>query len=308
MTLGLLLSNSCRFAHTKHAHAIAALRDAITFDIATSSLQAAIASASPSSGYQIATYTSTVMGGIRTYGVALPPGYNQHPAQHYPVIFLLHGGGMGGPAVWFVDGKAVTTLKHLYREGKLPPSIVITPNGHDQRPPKPGLDSDYIDGPNGNVSTAIGQELVDVVRQRYRTLPNPDFWAIGGLSSGGWGAINVGLHHTQQFSVLFSHSGYFEDKSGPENSPMAFIKTLPGSTLQHLHIYLDVGNLDHRFLQQTQEFHQVLNQLQVNNTCNIFPGSHSWRFWQQHLADSLTFVGEQFKTQLVHRGDRSTIR
>ncbi|MEJ1937860.1 alpha/beta hydrolase-fold protein, partial [Nostoc sp. NIES-2111] len=158
--------------------------------------------------YQIETYNSQVMGGNRTYGVSLPPGYTQNPKQRYPVVFLLHG-GHGEPTDWFKasKGKALTTLEQLYATGKLPPSIIITPDGNDKRGSSPYRDPDYFDGPNGNVSTAVGNELVQVVKSRYRTLPNPDFWAIGGLSSGGWGAVNVGLRNFNNFSILFSHSG-----------------------------------------------------------------------------------------------------
>ncbi|MFM7427869.1 MAG: alpha/beta hydrolase [Elainella sp.] len=133
------------------------------------------------------------------------------------------------------------------------------------------------------------------MQSRYRTLTAPAYWAIGGLSSGGWGAVNVGLHHPNHFSILFSHSGYFVDKSSAANSPMSYIKTLPSSTQQSLRIYLDTGTSDQDYLQQAEAFHQELNRLQISNVLQTFPGSHSWSYWRQHLADSLTYVGEQFR-------------
>lgn len=177
--------------------------------------------------YQLETYYSEVMASKRTYGVSLPPGYEQNQNQRYPVIFLLHG-GHGNPTDWFQKqkGSALTTLQQLYATHKLPPSIIITPDGNDRRGSSPYFDPQYIDGSNGKVYTAIGDELVKIIASRYRTLPNPNFWAIGGLSSGGWGAVNVGLHHPNQFSILFSHSGYFVDQSGVQNSPMDYIKTI----------------------------------------------------------------------------------
>lgn len=33
----------------------------------------------------------------------------------------------------------------------------------------------------------------------------------------------------------------------------------------------------------------------VKNVFHSFSGTHSWRYWRQHLADSLTFVGKQFR-------------
>ena len=238
-------------------------------------------------------YSSAVMESDRTYGLVLPPGYDQHPNQHYPVIFMLHG-GHGQASDWLKKGSATATLERLYQEEKLPPSIVIMPDGNDKRGSSPYWDPQYIDGENGDISTAIGDELVKLVQSRYRTLPTPDFWAIGGLSSGAWGAVNVGLHHLDHFSILFSHSGYFIDKSGADNSPLAFIQTLPESQLKKLRIYLDVGTSDETYLMPNIVFHQTLDRFGVSNVLHEFPGSHRWEYWQTHLADSLSYVGEQF--------------
>ena len=262
----------------------------------------AAASASPEAiealSSQMETYTSAALNSQRRYGLVLPPDYDRHPEQRYPVIFLLHG-GHGTETDWLdpQSGDAVSTLKQLYQVGKLPPSIIITPEGSDIRGSSPFWDPDYRDGENGAVSTAIGDELVKLVQQRYRTLPAPNFWAIGGLSSGGWGAVNIGLHHPNHFSVLFSHSGYFEDKSGTEDSPIAFIQSVPQPVQQHLRIYLDSGDTDREYAEQSQKFHQELNQLQIVNVFQIFPGGHTWSYWREHLTDSLSFVGESFREQ-----------
>ncbi|MBR8838575.1 MAG: esterase family protein [Stigonema ocellatum SAG 48.90 = DSM 106950] len=245
--------------------------------------------------YKLETYNSLVMKGSRTYGVSLPPGYVENPTQLYPVIFLLHG-GHGNPQDWFEKkGGALNTLQKLYAAGKLPPSIVITPDGNDKRGSSPYWDPQYIDGPHGKVSTAVGDELVKVIKNRYRTLPSPYFWAIGGLSSGGWGAMNVGLHNLNNFSILFSHSGYFKDKSGPKNSPITYIHTIPSQSQKRLRIYLDSGKLDSEEIAEARKFSKVLGQLRIYNLFQQFSGSHTWDYWREHLSDSLTFVGEQFQ-------------
>jgi enterochelin esterase-like enzyme len=253
--------------------------------------------------YKIETYDSQVMGASRTYGVSLPPGYEQNPKRNYPVIFLLHG-GHGNPSDWFMPnkGQALKTVEKLYTTGKLPPSIIITPDGNDKRGSSPYWDPQYIDGPNGKVSTAVGGELVKVVRSRYRTLTNPDFWAIGGLSSGGWGAMNVGLHNVDHFSILFSHSGYFHDKSGPKNSPITYIKSIPLQAKRRLKIYLDSGTSDIEEIDEAKQFTKVLNNLKISNLFRQFPGSHTWQYWRENLANSLTFVGEQFRVaEIAHK-------
>ncbi|MGB7415050.1 MAG: alpha/beta hydrolase-fold protein, partial [Thermosynechococcaceae cyanobacterium] len=158
-------------------------------------------------------FQSAAMGTTRDYGVILPPDYAQHPQQRYPVIFLLHGGHDDANA--FTDKYGLASVLHqLYTQKKLPPSIVIMPDGNDNRGSSPLWDPQYFDGPNGRVGTLIGSELVKEVESRYRTLDDPKLWAIGGVSSGGWGAFNIGLRHLDHFKTVFSHSGYFTDDSG----------------------------------------------------------------------------------------------
>lgn len=257
--------------------------------------------------FELKTYNSAAMGGMRTYGLILPPGYSQNPSKRYPVIFLLHG-GHGDARAW-EDKAAVTSVLHdLYRSNKLPPSIVITPDGSDRRGTSPFWDPQYYDGPNGNVGTMIGSELVQLVKSRYRALSEPQFWAMGGQSSGGWGAFNIGLRHVNHFNILFSSSGYFTDSSGLQNSPQHLVQQLPVSARQRLRVWLDAGEEDRNFLASTQQFHQVLNRLGIANEFRVFPGGHGivgqnsgWNYWHKHLADALTYVGGQFKVAMARR-------
>ncbi|PSB30330.1 alpha/beta hydrolase [Stenomitos frigidus] len=249
---------------------------------------------------QVETFTSEAMGGDREYGVVLPPDYAQNPKKRYPVIVLLHGGH--GTARDYEDKAALTSVLHdLYQQRKLPPTIVITPDGNDQRGTSPLWDPDYFDGPNGQVATLIGSELVQEVKSRYRTLNQPQFWAIGGLSSGGWGAFNIGLRYLDQFHILFSHTGYFISKTGAENSPEVFVEDIPINLRKQLRLYLDAGESDEKFLEATEQFHQTLDRLEIPNEFHVYPGGHGiagqnvgWNYWHKHLANSLSFVGKQF--------------
>ncbi|MBD2297422.1 esterase family protein [Nostoc sp. FACHB-190] len=252
--------------------------------------------------FQLETFNSQAMGTVRQYGVILPPNYQKNPKTRYPVIFLLHGGHDDARA--YADKYAIINVLHeLYKSGKLPPSIIITPDGNDNRGSSPLYDPDYYDGPNGKIGTLIGAELVQVVKSRYRTLENPEFWALGGLSSGGWGAFNIGLRYLNNFNILFSHSGYFTDSSGAQNSPLQIVQQLSTADRKRLRIYLDAGLNDQNFLASTKIFHQTLNNLDIANVFYAFPGGHGlsgadvgWNYFHKHLKDSLAYVGEQFKT------------
>lgn len=260
--------------------------------------------------FQLKTFNSKAMVSVRQYGLILPPSYDHSPNKRYPVIFLLHGGHDDARA-WVDKIGIIPVLHDLYKSGKLPPSIVITPDGNDKRGSSPLFDPDYYDGPNGNVSTLIGSELPQLVKSRYRTLNEPQFWAMGGLSSGGWGALNIGLRHLDNFNIFFSHIGYFTDDSGPQNSPQVFVQQIPVKQRQRLHIYLDAGLNDltgSEFLDSTRQFHRTLDKLGIDNVFHAFPGGHGlsgpdigWNYDHKHAADSLSFVGKQFKAALQDR-------
>jgi len=255
--------------------------------------------------FQLQSFESKAMGSQRQYGVILPPDYNQNPERHYPVIVLLHGGHDDANAYYRKYG-ITEILSTLYKSKKLLPSIVIMPDGSDNRGSSPIWDPAYFDGKYGKLGTLIGSELVAVIKSRYRAAESPRLWAMGGVSSGGWGAFNIGLRHLDKFNTLFSHSGYFTDASGTANSPKLFVKQviqkLPQEKRQHLGFYIDAGESDGEFVSSSQAFHQELNQLKIANQFNIFPGGHGitganygWNYFRKHLVDSLSYVGVQFK-------------
>jgi enterochelin esterase-like enzyme len=254
--------------------------------------------------FQLKSFYSRAMATVRQYGVILPPDYNKNLHKRYPVIFLLHGGHDDARA--YVQKYAILdVLEKLYRCGKLPPSIIITPDGNDRRGSSPFYDPDYYDGPNGKIGTLIGSELVQLVKSRYRTLQEPRFWAMGGISSGGWGAFNIGLRYLKNFNILFSHSGYFIDDSGVQNSPQQIVQQLSIPDRKRLHVYLDAGKGDPNLLASTAQFHATLDKLGIDNVFYVFPGGHGlsgsdigWNYFHKHLLDSLSYVGQQFKKQL----------
>src|SRR5581483_9834151 len=68
----------------------------------------------------------------------------------------------------------------------------------------------------------------------YRTVPSRRGRAIGGLSEGGYGALNIAFHHPDEFGVIESWSGYMSADNIPAifsgrrallayNSPAAYL-------------------------------------------------------------------------------------
>jgi len=73
-----------------------------------------------------------------------------------------------------------------------------------------------------------------------------------------------------------------------------------------LRAYLHAAEGDENFLISTLQFREQLNSLGRANEFHKFPGGHGivgpdvgWNYWHKHLADSLSYVGKQFKISLV---------
>src|SRR5205814_182850 len=98
--------------------------------------------------------------------------------------------------------------------------------------------------------------------------------ALGGLSEGGYGALNIGLHHAGEFQVLESWSGYeraddlnsifaHEQPQLARNSPLL---QLPGDAARlrqaHTYVWFYTGS-DDRLRSQNAAFAGELAQDQI---------------------------------------------
>src|SRR5207302_2968657 len=131
--------------------------------------------------------------------VVLPPGYSD-PANaqlRYPVVYLIHGYPYGGPEDWLTSGDAPGTLRLLLGDKAIQPMIVVSV---DVTAGQPSKDWEALNVPGGpQLENYLAQTVVPLIDQRYRTIADRDGRALGGMSGGGYGALNVGLHHVDEF-------------------------------------------------------------------------------------------------------------
>ncbi|MDB4987188.1 MAG: putative esterase, partial [Myxococcaceae bacterium] len=68
--------------------------------------------------------------------------------------------------------------------------------------------SQYLDSPaQGNYQRYLADDVLSLVDKRYCTLPQRESRAIIGKSSGGFGALRMGIDRPECFSVIGSHAG-----------------------------------------------------------------------------------------------------
>jgi len=146
----------------------------------------------------------------RKLPIILPPDYDTD-GKRFPVIYALTGfTGSGLSLLNFTawQPNLPERVERLMAEGRLPPAIFVLPDCFTRYG-----GSQYIN------STAIGRyedylldEVIPHVDSTYRTLARPEGRGVFGKSSGGYGAIVLGMRHPDVFGAVACHSGdmYFE--------------------------------------------------------------------------------------------------
>ncbi len=155
----------------------------------------------------------------RRVGVYLPPAYNK--SKHYPSAYLLAGfTGRGtmmlNESAW--DENIQQRLDRLIATNVIQPMIVVLPDCFT----KYG-GSQYINSEGtGRYEDYLIEELVPHIDARYRTIPERARRGVAGKSSGGYGALMLGMRHPEIFGAVACHSGdmHFDLCYRPDFAPM----------------------------------------------------------------------------------------
>lgn len=240
---------------------------------------------------------SPALGGQRKpFLVYLPPSYYtpQGKTEHYPVLYLLHG-SPGKDSDWIIGGKANESADTLIATGKIPELMMILPDGNG----RPGATSEWGNSFDRHqlIETYVAVDLVKYVDQHYRTLPDSAHRAIGGLSMGGFGAMNIAVHHPDIFGTVISLGGYYYAE-GPiwGKNAVYMQQNSPAAILPHdrqawkLHIFLGAATHDQPYYTDTRNFMQELDSLHILYRFDLQPGYHSWSVWQVQMYNALEWI------------------
>ena len=163
-------------------------------------------------------FTSTVLAGnplgdpdTRGIPVYLPPSYDTHPERRYPVVFLLSG--FTGRGAMMLNDQAWSPpiderMDRLIAAGRAGEMILVMPDCFTRFGGSQYLDSSAT----GRYETHLIEELVPWVDRTFRTLGSREHRGVAGKSSGGYGALVMGMRHSDVFSAVACQSGdlYFE--------------------------------------------------------------------------------------------------
>jgi enterochelin esterase-like enzyme len=234
--------------------------------------------------------------------IYLPPGYSDSQ-RCYPVVYLLHG--YGGPYTEWEKWGLTEKIDPMIRSGKIQPMIAVMPEGERSywfnHWPVPTPQNDGL--PWGDY---IWKDVVGYVDANYRTLTRRESRAIGGLSSGGQGALMLGMTHPDEFGIVGAHSPSFREADGSleffgkqdyfnQYDPIWLVKNT--DTAKQLTIWMDVGEDDDVWGEGILRYKKLLESLKIPFEFHTSPGRHEGSYWVPHVPDYLTWYASKLAGQ-----------
>jgi enterochelin esterase-like enzyme len=241
--------------------------------------------------------------------VYLPPGYTdpRNADVRYPVVYLIHG-YPGQAADWLVAGRAQQAADLVRHDGLTGPMILVFPTAtggwlHD---------SECLDaaGDGQKLGTYLTRVVVDTIDRTFRTIADRRGRAIGGMSSGGYCALNLGLRHLRTYSTILASMPYGDPGRGPlrhelggslalfhANSPSWYLTRMPFP--QPVAVFLDAGTDDRVTRDTAQTMARDLAARGQYVALRVAPGlGHTWREASAELPYSLVFASQHLARAL----------
>jgi enterochelin esterase-like enzyme len=250
-------------------------------------------------------FRSNALARTMPYLVYLPPGYDQNPKGRYATAYVLHGGS--GLNTEWVDYGLLDAADRLMGSGEIRPFIIVLPQGDQEYWVDHVIDK--TTGANGEKwGTYVARDVVPTMDARYRTIAAPPERAIGGLSMGGHGAMQLSLNFPGIWSAIVATSPSLRPESSRDpklrqeddaptylgfgaefaaRDPLSLIKAKPELARQYTW-WIDTGRLD-PWLRATRNIHEQLAELGIPHEWDTPPGGHDAPYWSAHVEDYLRF-------------------
>jgi S-formylglutathione hydrolase FrmB len=226
---------------------------------------------------------------------AVVPSGASVSGQRRPLLVYLHGKDQDQRSN--LDNPMFAALAQL---GARAPDVVF---------PYGGADSYWHNRASGDWSSYV---IDEVIPQALRKLgADPSRVAIGGLSMGGFGALDIARLHPGRFCAVGADSAALWTQGG-DSAPGAFDSAADfaahdvlaaagrGDPYPHMAVWIDDGTLDPFRSADTL----LASELRADGHAvqfHIWPGGHDQAYWESHWSDYLRFdAGALAGCRIVH--------
>lgn len=226
------------------------------------------------------TFPSAVQGGEQRYRIYLPPCYGSS-GRLYPTLYLFHG-NVYTESHWDdlgVDEAADAAIA----DGGLPPFLMVLPFD--------GEIANNTSGGDFSFEGVVLNELIPFIEDHYCAWSDPEGRALGGISRGGYWALEIAFRHPELFGAVGGHSAaLFANNAGPEYNPLT---TGLNPLVNDLAIYLDIGE-DDWLRQGVFDLHLAMERAGIDHVWRLNPGAHTDAYWAEHLPEYLTWYASHW--------------
>lgn len=247
--------------------------------------------------------------------VYLPPAWFGPQRSRLPVIELI-GGTPTTPAEW-LRGVQVDRISDAFaakRQGMAPVLVMIDDNG--------GLtaDTECIDRPGSMAETYALRDVRRSMVNRFKVTADPRRWAVAGLSEGGMCALDMGVRHPHDFSVIGNFGGEPRPSLGSASHTRAVLfggsrakqaaydpnRYLRKFRYPKLHVMFVVGSedtgrrhvIDQAVLARRSGMHVAFR---------LVKGGHTFRVWRTAFGEFLPYAWRSLSPPSASTAARATV-
>ena len=235
----------------------------------------------------------------RDLTVYLPPGYDEEPGRHYPVLYLHDGQNLFDPRTSFVPGRTwqvAETADAVIEAGKVEPLIIVgIANTGERRLAEytPTRDWKMGGGEADRYGELLAHDLLPFIASAYRIRPGVESTGLGGSSLGGLVSLYLGLKYPEIYGKLavMSPSVWWNHKA-----IVGYVNETAPRLRHHPRIWLDVGSAEgRRTLADTDLVEHRLNAAgwvpeRDLHYERVPGGTHDEAAWAQRVGPMLHFL------------------
>ena len=210
------------------------------------------------------------------FQIYLPPCYDETPDQRYPVLYLLHGQTYTDDQ-WIRLG-AARVADELTISGESRPFIIVFP---DNRYWNQQSELEF-----GN---RLVNDLIPYIDSTYRTLPDRNHRAIGGMSRGAGWSLRIGLTQWKLFGAIGLHSLAVLQKDGSKIN--GWVEAIPASSRPQ--IFMDIGDADQE-LASAQRVESLFSEAGILHEWHLYGGAHTEDYWSAHIEEYMSWYAGQW--------------
>lgn len=246
-------------------------------------------------GMHFLTVYSTALTNRGCVSVYIPEEHLETP--DLPLVILLHG-VYGSAFAWPFMGGAHRVAQSLFELGMIQPMGIVMPSDGLW-----GRGSGYINLPGCGCEDWIVEDVPEAMIKGFPCFTKNSAKFIAGYSMGGFGALRLGMKYPDKFKGIGGHSSAMKFNPirpewnlppekiagielGEEDTSVYYWARKNTSLLPP--IRFDCG-LDDFLLDQNEELHALLEDLKVDHLYEKFSGTHTYEYWNEHLARTLEF-------------------